>query len=100
MLRDIVPEYLDLADVMEDGPQYVPTLKATRGKWELKIHEQWPDGIDYKSLEAVELDKRCIWCNQQLSKWSGVERQSWAFWHFDNKHDAEKFITLYYLKWQ
>ena len=103
MLLAIEPAYNTYKTAMEEGPKYVPILTYIDNKfvWELKIDEQWPDGVNYGTTESgMELDIRCTWCESQLRKWTDVNRWSWQHWHFKNKHDAEKFITLYYLRWQ
>ena len=103
MLVTIEPAYDAYKMALEQGPRYVPILTYIDKKrvWEIRIHEQWHDGINYGTTESgMALDTRCTWCESQLRKWPDVDRWSWQQWHFKNRHDAEKFITLYYLKWQ
>lgn len=101
MLLSIEPAYDTYKDAMLHDPKYVPILTHVRSVWEIKIDEQWADGIKYGTTESgFDLDKRCTWADIQLRTWNYVSRQSWNQWHFKSKQDAKKFITLYYLKWQ
>lgn len=104
MLLSIEPEYDTYKAMMSRGPRYIPILTYIDSKrvWQLKIHEQWPKGVDptYSTSESgLELDIRCTWCETQLKKYSEVSRWSWQHWHFKNQYEAEKFITLYQLRW-
>jgi len=102
MLLAIEPAYDTYKMVLEYGPKYVPILTYidNKGVWEIRIQEQWPDGIDYGTTESgTALDTRCTWCESQLRSWPDVSRWSWQQWHFKSKKDAEKFRTLFTLKW-
>ena len=104
VLLAIEPAYDTYKDAMQQGPRYVPVL--TRGPstlcpWEVNIEEQWPDGIKYGTTESSkELAIRYTWSESQLDKWPDVIRWGLTSWLFKNQNDAEKFITLYYLRWQ
>jgi hypothetical protein len=39
------------------------------------------------------------WVDDTLYSWKGVKLDGPAVWQFENKKDAEKFVTLYTLKW-
>ena len=103
MLLAIEPAYDSYKAAMERGPRYVPLLHqgaSTLHPWELEIDEQWPDGVNYGTMESdTELRLRCAWCEDQLDTWPDVIQWDPTRWLFKNRHDAEKFITLYYLKW-
>ena len=104
MLLAIEPAYFEYKDAIERGPKFVPLI--TQGPsilhpWEFKIDEQWPDGVNYGTHDSgVELARRCMWCEYHLDKWSDVIQWDQTRWLFKNRHDAEKFITFYYLRWQ
>jgi len=104
MLLAIEPAYDTYKDAMQRGPRYVSVLtqgSSTLHPWEINIEEHWPDGINYGTHDSgAELARRCMWCEWHLDKWSDVIQWNHTRWLFKNQHDAEKFITLYYLRWQ
>ena len=36
---------------------------------------------------------------EELKNWTNVRRMAWDQWNFKYKKDAEKFVTLFNLKW-
>jgi len=99
-LSMLQPDIDVLKDFMERGPKIKPALRLANQTWVLEIKEDW--GV-FNSLEnhhdTPSLDARVIWTTRQLESWKNVSRQAWHMWHFKHKRDAEKFITLYNLKW-
>ena len=73
---------------------------ASKGSWRKfmalprKVREAAEKAADYKNL-----DERCEWAEQQLQNWKFVTRLSHQEWKFFNKRSAEKFITLFNLRW-
>lgn len=107
ILHSIQPAYTEFKDMLSRGPQYVPVLTRVsnlvdNSPWKLEIEEQWPDGIPYGTdASGLELVLRRKWCQEQLLAWEQVSQLTNPHsWYFNYRHDAEKFITLYYLKWQ
>ena len=100
ILQQIEPKYLELADLMETGPKILATLTKRRLRWQVRIHEDWgsADQPD-RNPGYGKLDKRCDWATEQLVNWKFVKRISYQDWIFFNKTQAEKFLTLYNLKW-
>jgi hypothetical protein len=89
-----------LRDFMDRGPQIKPVLKLVRRTWVMEIKVDWGMFDDSGNPWGTpSLDSRVIWATTQLETWKNVSRQAWHMWHFKHKRDAEKFITLYNLKW-
>lgn len=100
MLREFEPDYDNLKDIMHNGPKIVARMRTFNGKCRVRIEEDWgiADQPDTNSSET-KLDKRCNWAAEQLINWRFVSRISYQEWIFFNRKQAEKFLTLYNLKW-
>jgi hypothetical protein len=101
-LRMLQPDIDVLQEFMNRGPQIKPKLKLVHRTWVLEISEDWGifhDAGNSYVYDTPSLDQRVIWSAKQLETWDNVSRQAWNMWHFKRKKDAEKFITLYNLKW-
>jgi len=99
-LRMLQPDIDVLQEFMNRGPKIKPKLRLANRIWVLEIAEDW--GIFHdagNSYDTPNLDQRVIWSAKQLETWKNVSRQAWNMWHFKRRQDAEKFITLYNLKW-
>jgi hypothetical protein len=102
MLEQISPEYLTLKFIMEHGPKINANLRKVNLSWRVRLEEDWDDcdiGDQYYDMDYSNLDKRCEWTDQQLQNWKFTTRLSHQEWKFLSKHQAEKFITLFNLKW-
>lgn len=73
--------------------------KDYKKNWVFTLEEVWPEGDDEGFSSSSALDDRVEWCEKELARWSGVRRMAWDQWYFDDKVQAEKFTTLYYLLW-
>ena len=99
-LSMLEPDIDVLKDFMDRGPQIKTKIKLVHRTWVLEIQIDWGMFNDFgNSWGTLDLDKRVIWAAAQLETWDNVSRQAWDMWHFKHKRDAEKFITLYNLKW-
>lgn len=99
-LRMLQPDIDALKEFMDRGPQIKPMLRLAKRIWVMQIKIDWGMFDDYGNPWGTpSLDARVIWAAHQLETWENVSRQSWDMWHFKHKRDAEKFITLYNLKW-
>jgi hypothetical protein len=104
LLEQIEPDYFKLKQMAEDGPVISIALEKRRVRWWICIHEDWgntPKDQQYQYYTATDnnVDQRILWAEEQLNNWKYVSRQSWQHWAFLRKHDAEKFITLFNIKW-
>jgi len=104
MLEALEPAYFDLKNVVINGPKISATLDKRRVRWWVDIHEDWsntPAALQYQYYTASDskLTERIDWAAEQLEEWKFVSRQSYRHWAFMRKSDAEKFITLFNLKW-
>ncbi len=93
VLRQIEPSYDDFKYMLERGSRVKAELRMFRNKWKVCIVEDL-----FHSWEN-QLDLRCEWADEQLSKWKFVTRISHQEWIFINRRQAEKFLTLYNLRW-
>ena len=100
-ITDLVPEYEDLKYMTENGPTIAAVLRTFNLKPRVRIEEDWnnSNGEFYYTTNYSNLDSRCEWAAEQLSSWKFVTRMSHQEWMFLRRRDAEKFITLFNLKW-
>jgi hypothetical protein len=99
MLLSIQPAYFKWKDVMEQGPTIRPILTFKDNGWELALVELWGSVDDESNYGgSKELDEQLKWTAKELVNWD-CQKMAWDKWHFKNKRDAEKFITIYYLVW-
>jgi len=97
MLQQLEPKYNNWKYLLEKDSVFVVSIHKTPnfGKlgWSIRITEQngftYPEGLD----ECVE------WATEQLASWPDCKRKSWDMWDFKHRRDAEKFKTLFTLKW-
>lgn len=100
LLRSINPAYDTISRALEMGPTIKPLLAKKNRIWTITLSEVWPDDFTEAPYSGSDsLDTRIEWITTELTKWPGVKRMSWDQWYFDDKRHAEKFITLYYMKW-
>jgi hypothetical protein len=100
MLRQIEPNYGALKDIMENGPKIVAVMRTFNRKWRVRIEEDWSrNGDQYYTADFSNLDIRCDWAANQLTDWKFVRRISHQEWVFLNRNQAEKFLTIFNLKW-
>lgn len=102
VLKQFEPNYDALKYHTENGPRVIANLRKSTLGWIVKIEEDWNDpilGSLYYTEDYKNLDHRCIWTEDQLKNWKFVIRLSYQEWKFFNRGQAEKFITLFNLKW-
>jgi hypothetical protein len=86
---------------MENGPVITADLGRRGREWCITLKEQ----SEYPHTDALlwnnpgRLDERVGWALEQLSTWPNVRRMAHDMWFFKRRRDAEKFQTLYNLKW-
>jgi hypothetical protein len=97
----MVPEYEYLKNMLENGPEITAVLRTINLSTRVRIEEDWSvsDGSSYYTATYSNLDSRCDWAAEQLHSWKSVTRLSHQEWKFLRRKDAEKFITLFNLKW-
>lgn len=104
MLEALEPSYFKWKDILDNGPKISATLDKRRVRWWINIHEDWentpPEYHDqYYTASYSKLSERIKWTEEQLDNWRLVSRQSYHHWAFMRRADAEKFITLFNLRW-
>lgn len=104
LLESIEPDYYKLKQMAEDGPIISATLDKRRVRWWVNIHEDWgrtpaDQQYQYHTANDSKLAQRIVWAEEQLKSWKFVSRQSYHHWAFLRRADAEKFITLFNLRW-
>lgn len=101
VLQQIEPRYDYYKSMIEEGPNIVAKARPVNLRWRVRIEEDWKttSGEYYYTFDDSKLDKRCKWAEEQLKSWRFVARLSHQEWVFFNKRQAEKFVTLFNLKW-
>ncbi len=101
VLQQIEPQYFALKDLVENGPRVFAELSRRGNWWVVTLQEELtpkPD-LDPKYLNLGKLDERVDWSLKQLDTWPDVRRMAHDMWYFKRRRDAEKFQTIYNLKW-
>lgn len=49
--------------------------------------------------DSYLLNDIITWATEELDKWPRVRRTAYDMWKFPSKKQADKFITLFNLKW-
>lgn len=101
-IKTLVPEYDDLVERMDEKVIVRAFLKKEGIRWTVWIKEDWTGstlGHLYYTATYDEVDKRIEWAEQQLASWKFVSRVERDQWCFFSKKQAEKFITLFNLRW-
>ena len=94
MLKQLEPEYDKYKDIAEYGqPKFmIDLIPDIKGKFQIRIYDDW-------NLDSKEFDESLIWTTEQLATWPNCRRIAWGRWQFKTRKDAEKFKTLFTLKW-
>lgn len=100
VLQQLDPEYLKLKEIMERGPRVFADLSQRGRWWCITLQEELTMGEGNPIWSYISnLDERALWMQMQLESWPDVKRMAHDMWYFKRKSDAEKFQTLYSLKW-
>ena len=94
MLQQLEPEYAKYKDIAEYGqPKFmIDLIPDITGKFRILIYDDW-------NLDSKEFDASIFWATEQLSTWPNCRRIAYDRWQFKRRIDAEKFKTLFMLKW-
>lgn len=94
ILQRIEPEYNKYKDIMEYGrPKFMIAFALLDNKkCQMHIQDDW-------SLTSREFDEGINWSKEQLASWPDCQQVTWNKWQFKHRKDAEKFKTLFTLKW-
>ena len=99
-LVQLCPTYFTLKDIMDKGPKIFADLSRRGKQWSITRQEEvYSDDVTPIWTNPGALDERVNWTMNQLENWPDVRRMSHDMWYFKRKRDAEKFQTLYNLKW-
>jgi hypothetical protein len=94
------PEYITLKSMLERGNKIYADLSQRGQSWCIQLQEEPPEVVHGPVFsEFDKLNQRVDWCCEQLKSWTNVRRTGHDIWYFSRKRDAEKFQTLYNLKW-
>lgn len=104
MLTSLEPSYDKWKDIMDNDIKIAAYLDKRKSRWWITIHEDWDKTLaDLQYRYYIASDSKLItcteWTEKQLKDWKLVSRQSDCQWAFIRKADAEKFITLFNLRW-
>jgi hypothetical protein len=101
VLQQLEPSYFKWKDILEKGPNIIPNLLQKGKWWCITLQEVVPDNSESNPVwsNPGKLDERVYWTHDHLMNWPDVKRMAHDMWHFKRRRDAEKFQTLYNLKW-
>ena len=102
IVSSLEPNYHHYAKMLVDGPKVKAVLEHNNFKWRLRIEEDWGNsdiGHMYYTASYTNRDICVDWTAEQLNNQKFVTRVSFDQWAFLRKRDAEKFITLFNLRW-
>ena len=95
MLKQLEPDIENLTLRMIEGPKIIPQVIVRPNGWELSFVDNSIYFVDFDG----KLSTITEWACNQLREWTTCKRQGNNSWYFSSKHDLDKFITLYTLKW-
>jgi hypothetical protein len=104
VITALEPEYQKFKQMSESVPTVSCTVfKKNFRNW-IRIHEDWDETPaeehhQYNTVDHSAVEEKINWTIEQLASWAFVSRQSYDQWAFIRKRDAEKFKTLFTLKW-
>jgi len=101
VLQTLEPQYDSIKAAMDEGPKVRCDLTRLEKSTMLQVTEYWDDGIETFDVtnQSFLFDDYIDWIEKQLATWKHVRRMSWDQWYFRSHKDAEKFVTLFNLKW-
>jgi hypothetical protein len=101
IIEQIEPLYFEWKHQLEQGPKIHAELSRRGRDWCITLKEpsEYPDIDSLLWVNPGRLDERVEWATEQLKSWPMVKRMAHDMWFFKRKVDAEKFQTLYNLKW-
>lgn len=82
-------------DRLENSKLFLGVVRRGR-KWSLTVDEV-VEGEDH--YNSTKWTNAINWTVATLSTWPDCTRMSYDTWDFNHKRDAEKFTTLFQLKW-
>lgn len=91
-------------------PKYEVLQKIGQGMVPIKIFKNYQHDYtlcirydleeDFQANQNTYLLNDIInWATEELVKWPRVRRTAYDMWKFSNKKQADKFITLFNLRW-
>lgn len=97
VLKLLEPQIDALTSIMTEGQKIeARTIRRPVG-YDVIIVDDSDIVLDY---DPTKLTERINWVESQLLHWKDCSRLSWDTWHFKNSKSHEKFMMMYYLKWQ
>ena len=77
-----------------------PKISKIGNSWQLTLIEDFQSIDDAGNFyHSNRFEKRVAWSDHELKKWKNCVRNDQNSWIFENKNDAEKFITVFHLSW-
>jgi hypothetical protein len=99
MLTLLEPEYDQLKSILERGPTIIISLEKERSHWRISIRDDMTfDEFSYSDFDS-KINQAINWTEDQLKSWPDVRRMAYDIWWFERRRDAEKFKTMFTLKW-
>lgn len=101
ILQAFNPEYDELRQLLIRGPSIKCELSKEGRETRLVLVEHYEHNKEILAVEqnTVRFDDIIFHVQEELKNWKHVRRMAWDQWNFKSKKDAEKFVTLFNLKW-
>lgn len=95
------PDYDELRNLLTRGPIIRCELSKKGRETRLLLVEHYEHNNEILDVDqhTVRFDDIVFNVQEELKNWTNVRRMAWDQWNFKYKKDAEKFVTLFNLKW-
>jgi hypothetical protein len=101
MIKDLVNDYDLYQDISKNGYPVKVEIKPYKNFWVLTIVEDLSVGAGeyYYTAPTKKLNQARRWATEQLRSWERVSKTYDNRWIFLDLTSAEKFKTLFNLRW-
>jgi len=101
IIQALTPNYDELRTLLIQGPSIRCEISKKGRETRLLLVEQYVHNKEILDVDqhTVRFDDIVFNVQEELKNWTNVRRMAWDQWNFKYKKDAEKFVTLFNLKW-
>lgn len=101
ILKQIDSDYEKLKDLMYLNPKISFQIYEINSEtYYLDTIEVWPENCFVLNYTDSKWDKAISFIENELKNWPDVYKVNQDTWSFSSRNQAEKFITVFNLKWE